>query len=109
MKKKEAKKLNKIDAQAVHKKRALITEKIRESFVSTLPIIIIVAIMCLSIQPVPTGLLLSFLIGALLIIVGMGLFTLGASRSSALCAMCRRTMSARSSKSSAPARATSPR
>ena len=81
MKKKEAKKLNKIDAQAVHKKRALITEKIRESFVSTLPIIIIVAIMCLSIQPVPTGLLLSFLIGALLIIVGMGLFTLGADTS----------------------------
>ena len=81
MKKKEVKKLNKIDAQAVHKKRALITEKIRESFVSTLPIIIIVAIMCLSIQPVPTGLLLSFLIGALLIIVGMGLFTLGADTS----------------------------
>lgn len=81
MKKKEAKKLNKIDAQAVHKKRALITEKIRESFVSTLPIIIIVAIMCLSIQPVPAGLLLSFLIGALLIIVGMGLFTLGADTS----------------------------
>ena len=81
MKKKEAKKLNKIDAQAVHKKRALITEKIRESFISTLPIIIIVAIMCLSIQPVPTGLLLSFLIGALLIIVGMGLFTLGADTS----------------------------
>ena len=47
MKKKVAKKLNKIDAQAVHKKRALITEKIRESFVSTLPIIIIVVIMCL--------------------------------------------------------------
>ena len=81
MKKKEAKKLNKIDAQAVHKKRALIAEKIRESFVSTLPIIIIVAIMCLSIQPVPAGLLLSFLIGALLIIVGMGLFTLGADTS----------------------------
>ena len=55
MKKKEVKKLNKIDAQAVHKKRALITEKIRESFVSTLPIIIIVAIMCLSIHPVPAG------------------------------------------------------
>lgn len=46
-----------------------------------MPIIIIVAIMCLSIQPVPTGLLLSFLIGALLIIVGMGLFTLGADTS----------------------------
>lgn len=45
---------------------------------SVLPIIVIVMVLCLSVTPVSTDLLLSFLIGALMIIVGMGIFTLGA-------------------------------
>ncbi len=63
------------------KKRAVISDKIRESFISALPIIIIVVLLCLTVSPVPTGLLLSFLFGALLIVLGMGIFTLGAETS----------------------------
>ncbi|MCD8156663.1 MAG: DUF1538 domain-containing protein [Clostridiales bacterium] len=48
---------------------------------SVLPITVIVAILCLLFAPISNGLLLSFLIGSLLLIVGMGLFTLGADMS----------------------------
>ncbi len=58
----------------------LIAEKIRESAISVLPILLIVTLLCLTIVPVGTDLLLSFLFGSLMIIVGMGLFTLGAER-----------------------------
>lgn len=50
----------------------------QESLRSTLPIILIVAVLCLTIAPLQPDLLLSFLIGSVLIIVGMGLFSLGA-------------------------------
>lgn len=60
------------------KKRTELAEKLRESAVSVLPIVVIVSLLCLSISPVPTGLLLSFLIGALMVTAGMGLFSLGA-------------------------------
>ncbi|MDO4543788.1 MAG: DUF1538 domain-containing protein [Clostridia bacterium] len=63
------------------KKRVFIAEKIKEAAISVLPIVIIVVILCLSISPVPTDLLLSFLIGAVMIAVGMGLFTIGAETS----------------------------
>ncbi len=56
-------------------------EKIRESAVSVLPIIVIVSLLCLTIAPLSSSLMLSFLLGALLIITGMGLFTLGAETS----------------------------
>ncbi len=45
---------------------------------SVLPILIIVCVLCLTVTPIPTDLMLSFLIGALFVIVGMGLFSLGA-------------------------------
>lgn len=63
------------------KRHALITEKVKESALSVIPIIIIVMIMCLTFAPIRTDLMLSFLIGAVLIIVGMGLFSLGAETS----------------------------
>ena len=56
-------------------------EKIKESLVSVLPIVIIVALLCLIVTPVSTGYLLAFLVGTLMIVVGMGLFTLGAETS----------------------------
>lgn len=62
----------------LHPKHAVLTEKLRESLISALPIVIIVLLVCLTISPVPTGLMLSFLLGALLVVVGMGLFSLGA-------------------------------
>ena len=52
--------------------------KLKESVISVIPIILIVAILSLSIVPIASGLLLSFLIGSLLIVVGMSLFSLGA-------------------------------
>ena len=52
-------------------------EKFKEAAASVLPITLIVALMCLSFVPVTTDLLLAFLLGAVLLIVGMGLFTLG--------------------------------
>ncbi len=56
----------------------LIKEKIREAVSSVLPITVVVAVLCLCFIPVSTGLMLSFLVGSLLLIVGIGLFTLGA-------------------------------
>ena len=56
-------------------------DKIKEALVSVLPIVIIVALLCLLVTPVSTGYLLAFLIGTLMIVGGMGLFTLGAETS----------------------------
>ena len=61
--------------------KTAIAEKIKESAVSVLPIVIIVALLCLSVIPMRTDLLLSFLIGAILIVLGMGFFTLGVDMS----------------------------
>ena len=58
-----------------------INEKMKEAVASVLPVTVIVAALCLALVPVDTGLMLSFLIGSLLLIVGMGLFTLGADMS----------------------------
>ena len=57
--------------------RKLFLEKFREAAASVLPITLIVAAMCLAFVPVTADLMLSFLLGAFLLIVGMGLFTLG--------------------------------
>ena len=58
-----------------------IAEKIKESALSTLPIVIIVLLLSLSVSPLSPDLLLAFLIGAVFIIIGMGLFSLGAEQS----------------------------
>ena len=57
--------------------RKQLTEKFREAVASVLPITLIVTIVCFSFVPVTTDLMLSFLIGSVLLIVGMALFTLG--------------------------------
>ena len=62
-------------------KRIKISENLRESTVSVLPIVVIVLLLCLTVAPVSADLLLCFLIGALFVIVGMGLFSLGAEAS----------------------------
>ncbi len=63
------------------KRHNIIKEKIKESISSVLPITLIVFVLCLFFVPVRSGLVLSFLIGTAMIIVGMGLFTLGADSS----------------------------
>ncbi len=56
-------------------------EKIKESLSSVLPITIIVIILHFSLAPMPKGLFMLFSIGAIMLIFGMGLFTLGADMS----------------------------
>ncbi len=56
-------------------------EKIRESLASVLPITCIVLVLSIFLVPMETGTLLVFLAGALLLIVGMGFFQLGAEMS----------------------------
>ena len=55
-----------------------INRKIRESFGSVLPVALIILVLCVSITPIDSGTFLAFLLGCFLVIVGMGVFTLGA-------------------------------
>ena len=59
----------------------VLTEKLKEAAASVLPVTAIVAALCLILVRVDVGLMLSFLLGSGLLIVGMGLFTLGAELS----------------------------
>lgn len=59
----------------------MLREKMREAVASVLPIAMIVAVLCLFLVPVNNGLLLSFVIGTVMIIVGMGMFTIGSELS----------------------------
>ena len=61
--------------------RKLLYSKIQESSFSILPITAIVAVVCMLFVPIPAGLMLAFLLGALHMILGMGLFSLGADLS----------------------------
>ncbi len=58
--------------------RKAMLEKLKEAADSVMPITVIVALLCLAFVPVGSGLLLAFLLGSILLIAGMGLFTLGA-------------------------------
>ena len=53
-------------------------EKVMESLTSVLPITLIVLLLSVTLTPMPTGTLLMFLVGAVLLILGMGFFSLGA-------------------------------
>ncbi|MBQ7339815.1 MAG: DUF1538 domain-containing protein [Clostridia bacterium] len=59
----------------------IVWAKIKEAFTSVLPISLIVFLLCVTIVPAESGRLLSFLIGAMLSTIGIGLFTLGADTS----------------------------
>jgi hypothetical protein len=59
----------------------ILKEKIREAYTSVLPISIIVLVASVVLVPMPTGAILMFIVGAALLIVGMGFFTLGADMS----------------------------
>lgn len=56
---------------------AVFREKLREAVKSVLPIAMIVAFLAFTIAPVPTDLMLSFVIGTALLIAGLGLFSYG--------------------------------
>ena len=59
----------------------VLAEKLKEAAASVLPVTAIVAVLCLALVRVDVGLMLSFLLVSGLLIVGMGLFTLGAELS----------------------------
>ena len=61
--------------------RTILTEKIKESLSSVLPVTAIVFLLLITVAPVSASILISFIIGTVLLIVGMGLFTLGAELS----------------------------
>lgn len=52
--------------------------KFKEAFVAVMPVVAILLILSFTIAPMPTGVLMSFLLGAALVMVGMMFFTLGA-------------------------------
>ena len=53
-------------------------EKLKESLGAVLPIIGIVLVLCFRIAPIPNSVLMTFVVGAVLLIIGMMFFTLGA-------------------------------
>ena len=59
-------------------RQKVVVEKLKEAAASVLPVSAIVAVLCLVLVPVDVGLMLSFLFGSALLILGMGMFTLGA-------------------------------
>lgn len=61
--------------------REKLQEKFGEALLAVLPVIAIVVVLCFTIAPVNPSVLLSFLFGALLVIIGMMFFTLGAEMS----------------------------
>lgn len=58
-----------------------LTEKTRESMASVLPITAIVFLLSITVAPLDPGTLVLFLFGAILLVGGMGLFTLGVDMS----------------------------
>lgn len=58
--------------------KGALTELFKQSFGSVFPITLIIILLCFSICPLPSGTFLAFILGALLLIIGMSVFTLGA-------------------------------
>ncbi len=56
----------------------ILLAKMEEALKSVLPIAAIVFAVCFMLVPVPVGALLAFVFGSILLVIGMGLFTLGA-------------------------------
>ena len=62
-------------------RKQVLLEKLKEAAASVLPISLIVLAICFVLVPVDTGLMLSFVLATAMLILGMGLFTLGAEMS----------------------------
>ncbi len=61
--------------------RTKLQEKSGEALKAVLPVMGIVLFLCFTVAPMPSGILLEFLVGAVFLIVGMMFFTLGAELS----------------------------
>ena len=60
---------------------SIFKKPLHESLTSVLPIMLIVLALGFTIAPVPNNAMMAFLLGGVLLIVGMGLFTLGSEMS----------------------------
>lgn len=65
----------------IKNKYIMISEKLSKAEKSVIPIVAVVLVLSLTIAPIPTDLMLSFLPGTLFLVLGMGLFSLGAEMS----------------------------
>ena len=65
----------------IAKLKEKLQEKLNETLKAVLPILAIVLVLCFTIAPLEPGILLAFLLGAVLLIVGMMFFTLGVDMS----------------------------
>ena len=61
--------------------KTTLQEKFRESLSSVLPVSLIVLVLCFTYVRISSGMFLSFLLGTLMLIVGMTLFNIGADSS----------------------------
>ena len=61
--------------------KSRLNAKLREGVAAVLPIALIVMLLCFTITPISTDLMLAFVIGTAMLIVGLGLFTYGAEAS----------------------------
>ena len=52
-------------------------EKLTETLKAVIPILVIVLLLCFSIAPIPPSVLVTFLLGAILLIIGMIFFNVG--------------------------------
>ena len=52
-------------------------EKLTETLKAVVPILVIVLLLCFTIAPIPPSVLMTFLLGAILLIVGMLFFNVG--------------------------------
>ncbi len=60
---------------------AIFKKPLHESLTSVLPVMLIVLVLCFTIAPVPNNAMVAFLLGGVMLIMGMGLFTLGSEMS----------------------------
>ena len=58
--------------------KTILAEKLKESLASVIPVSVIVLLLLVTIAPIDAPILLSFIIGTVMLVLGMALFTLGA-------------------------------
>lgn len=63
------------------KNKTILMEKFKESLSSVLPVSAIILVLSMTVAPLPNAIFISFLFGAVLMVVGIGLFTLGVDKS----------------------------
>ena len=63
------------------KRLEIVIEKIKEACASVLPIALIILLLSFTVCPLPNGIFIAFVVGICLMVVGLGLFSLGAELS----------------------------